>query len=57
MKACDWAVEKEGGLRILEMSTECIERERKGRRGREKMEPIGEEEDPEPHSPGSRKYW
>ena len=29
----------------------------KGRRGRNKMEPIGEEEEPEPHSPGSHKYW
>ena len=55
MKACDWAVEKEGGLRILEMSTESTEREKKGRRGRDKMEPIGEEE--EPHSFGSCKYW
>jgi hypothetical protein len=27
VKACDWAVEKEGGLRILEMSTESRGRE------------------------------
>lgn len=26
-------------------------------RGGDKMEPIGEEEEPEPHSPGSHKYW
>lgn len=26
MRVCDWAVEKEGGLRILEMSTESTER-------------------------------
>ena len=31
--------------------------ETKGRRGRNKMEPIGEEVEPEPHSPGSHKYW
>ena len=31
--------------------------EMKGRRGRNKMEPIGEEVEPEPHSPGSHKYW
>ena len=30
---------------------------KKGRRGEDKMEPIGEEEEPEPHSPGSHKYW
>ena len=24
---------------------------------KDKMEPIGEEEGPEPHSPGSHKYW
>ena len=24
---------------------------------KDKMEPIGEEEEPEPHSPGSHKYW
>jgi hypothetical protein len=29
---------------------------KKGRRGEDKMEPIGEEEEPEPHSPGSHKY-
>ena len=46
-----------GRLRILEMSTESTEREKKGRRGRDKMEPIGEEEEPGPHSPGSHKYW
>jgi hypothetical protein len=45
-------VEKEGWLRILE-----TERQKNGWRGRDKMEPIGEEEEPEPHSPGSRKYW
>ena len=56
MRACDWAVEKEGGLRTLE-STESAEGEKEGRRGRDKMEPIGEEEEPEPHSPGSHKYW
>ena len=53
MRACDWAVEKEGRLRILESSTESTERERKG----DKMEPLGEEAEPEPHSPGSHKYW
>ena len=26
-------------------------------RGGDKIEPIGEEEEPEPHSPGSHKYW
>jgi hypothetical protein len=31
--------------------------ERKERRGGDKMEPIGEEEETEPHSPGSHKYW
>jgi hypothetical protein len=31
--------------------------EKKGRRGRDKKEPIGEEEEPELHSPGSQKYW
>ena len=34
-RACDWAVEKEGGLRVLEtgqIGTECTEREY-GRRG------------------------
>jgi len=55
-RACDWAVEKEGGLRVLEMSTESTGRQRKGRRG-DKMGPIGEEEEPEPHSPGSHKCW
>jgi hypothetical protein len=34
VKACDWAVEKEGGLRILEPSTE------KQRRRREREEEI-----------------
>jgi hypothetical protein len=44
-------VEKEGRLRILELSTE-------GHRDRgDKMEPIEEEEETEPHSPGSPKYW
>jgi hypothetical protein len=55
-RACDWAVEKEGGLRILETSTESTdntERQGKGRRGRDKMEPTGEEEDPEPQFLGA----
>ena len=55
MRACDWAVEKEDRLRILE-STENTEGQRKGKRGRDKMELTGEEEEPEPH-PGSHKYW
>ena len=46
-------IEKEGGLRILEMSTESKERQRKERRGGDKMEPTKEEEELEPHSPGS----
>jgi len=54
VRACDWTVEKEGGLRVLEMSTE---RQRKGQRVGDKMEPIGEEKKPKPHSPESRKYW
>jgi hypothetical protein len=29
VRACDWAVEKEGGLRMLKMSTESTEREKK----------------------------
>ena len=38
MRACDWAVEKEGGRRILETRTEGQMGEKKGRRGRDKME-------------------
>ena len=44
MSTCDWAVEKEGRLRILEMSTEERRRET-------------EEEEPESHTTGSHKYW
>jgi hypothetical protein len=32
VRACHWAVEKEGGLRILEMSTKSTEREKKERK-------------------------
>lgn len=40
------------------MSTESTGRERKGRRGEDEREPTGEEEEEqEPHSPESRKYW
>ena len=54
-RACVWAVEKE--VRA-EMSTERQrERERERQREGNKMEPVGEEEEPEPHSPGSHKYW
>lgn len=49
-------MEKESGLRILETRAERQGR-KKGRSRRDKTEPIGEEEEPEPHSPGSRKYW
>ena len=52
MRACAWAVEKEGGLKILELSTEG--QKRWG--GRDKMEPVGEKKEPEPHSPVSYKY-
>ena len=44
---------KEGRLRILEPG----ERQKRGQRGEDKMEPIGEEEEPEPHNSGSHKYW
>jgi hypothetical protein len=44
------------GLRILEVSTESIERWKKRWGGRNKMEPIGEEEEPEPQIPESFKY-
>ena len=33
------------------------DRQRGRQRRGDKMEPIGEEEEPEPHSPGSHKYW
>ena len=57
MRACDWAVDKESGLRILEMRTERPREKKGGGRGRDKMEPVGEEEEPEANSPGSGKYW
>ena len=43
-------------LRVSETETGAG-REKKGRRGRDKMEPIGEEEELEPHSTGCQKYW
>lgn len=46
----DWAVEKEGQLRVLEMSTEGQGDRR--RQGGDKMDPIGEEEE-QKHGPGS----
>ena len=52
-RACIWAVEKE--VRA-EMSTER-QRQRERQREGNKMEPVGEEEEPEPHGPGSLKYW
>lgn len=55
-KACDWTVGKEGGLRVWETSTET-ERQRGRRRWGDKMESIREEEEPEPSSPRSHKYW
>jgi hypothetical protein len=48
---------KRRGLRILESRTEGQRGEEKGRRGRDKMEPKGEEEELDPHSPGSHKCW
>lgn len=39
------------GLRILKTRRERQREEKKGRRGRNKIELIGEEEETEPHSP------
>lgn len=57
MGACEWSVEQKGGLRNLEECSEFRGTEKKGKRGGDKMEPIGEEQEPEPHSPRSLKYW
>lgn len=50
-------MKKKGRLRILEIRTESTERQKKGWGGRDKMKPIGEEEEPKPNSSGSCKYW
>jgi hypothetical protein len=49
-------VEKECRLRILEM-TRKGQKNKKQRGEKDKMEPIGEEDEPEPNSPGNHKYW